>query len=131
THILGFNGSEEISGAGTAYLLAKALDSRNVDLSPMAIVGALGDQQDKAAKRGFKGLNSEILKDAVDSRLIEVKQDLIFFGRQTRPVHRAIASTTDTSLRDGRQAANLLNARGRLNLPALGIALGVGDRGDS
>src|SRR5207247_9632744 len=28
THILGFNGSEEISGAGTAYLLAKALDSQ-------------------------------------------------------------------------------------------------------
>jgi len=97
-HTMGFNGSEEISGAGTAYLLAKALDSRNIDLSTMAIVGALGDQQDKAAKRSFKGLNSEILKDAVDSRLLEVKQDLIFFGRQTRPVHKAIASTTDPFL---------------------------------
>ena len=97
-HALGFNGSEEISGAGTAYLLAKALDSRNTDLSVMAIVGALGDQQDKAAQRGFKGLNLEILKDAVDSKLVEVEKDLILFGRQTRPIHKAIASTADPFL---------------------------------
>jgi len=208
-HTLGFNGSEEISGAGTAYLLAKALDSRNVDLSPMAIVGALGDQQDKGPQRGFTGLNKEILKDAVDSKLIEMKQDLIFFGRQTRPVHRAIASTTDpflpglsgeedrclalldaariptkvedrwrtisdlsidekrrivdkiientvslghkgdvvmnligatytlvkedphTSLRDGREFGTLLNACGRMSKSGLGIAIGIGDRGES
>jgi len=68
THILGFDGSEEISGAGTAYLLAKALDSRNTDLSAIAIVGALGDQQDKGPERRFKGLNLDILKDAVDSK---------------------------------------------------------------
>lgn len=98
THEMGFNGSEEVSGAGTAYLLAKALDSRNVDLSVLAIVGALGDQQDKGPKRSFKGLNTEILKDATDSKLLEVKQDLIFFGRQTRPIHKAIASTTDPFL---------------------------------
>ncbi len=209
THVLGFNGSEEISGAGTAYLLARALDPRNIDLSIMAIVGALGDQQDKGDKRGFKGLNSEILKDAVDSKLLEVKQDLIFFGRQTRPIHRAIASTTDpflpglsgeedrclalldsakvptksedrwrtiadlsleekqrivekiiahqvslnlkgevvmdligsvytllkedpgTPLRDGREFATLLNSCGRMNRASLGIAIGVGDRGES
>src|SRR3989440_9599576 len=209
THILGFDGSEEISGAGTAYLLAKALDSRNTDLSAMAIVGALGDQQDKGPERRFKGLNARILKDAAESKVIEVTQDLIFFGRQTRPVHRAIASTTDpflpglsmeedrclalldadrvptkiddrwrtisdlsldekqrivekivahiislnlkgeiimdligsvysllredpgTSLRDGREFATLLNACGRMNRAALGIAIGVGDRGDS
>ncbi len=98
THILGFDGSEEISGAGTAYLLAKALDSRNTDLSAMAIVGALGDQQDKGPERRFRGLNADILRDAVDSKVIEVTKDLIFFGRQTRPIHRAIASTTDPFL---------------------------------
>jgi RecJ-like exonuclease len=98
THAMGFNGSEEISGAGTTYLLAKELDSRNADLSTMAIVGALGDQQDKGAKRTFRGLNLEILKDAVETKQIEVKQDLIFFGRQTRPIHKAISSTTDPFL---------------------------------
>jgi RecJ-like exonuclease len=209
THILGFDGSEEISGAGTAYLLAKALDSRNTDLSAMAIVGALGDQQDKGPERRFKGLNADILKDAVDSKVIEVTKDLIFFGRQTRPIHRAIASTTDpflpglsgeedrclalldaagiptkvddrwrtisdlsleeksrivdkiiehtisskfqgeivlnligsvytltreepgTSLRDAREFATLLNSCGRMNRAGLGVAIGIGDRGES
>ena len=208
-HTMGFNGSEEISGAGTAYLIAKTLDSRNVDLSGMAIVGALGDQQDKGHQRSFRGLNREILEDAVDSMQIEVKQDLVFFGRQTRPVHKAIASTTDpflpglsgqednclalldaarvqtkvddrwrtisdltleekqrivekiiertvslghpgdlvmnligstysliredpgTSLRDAREFGTLLNACGRMNKAGLGIAIGIGDRGQS
>src|SRR5207237_2327480 len=98
THLLGFNGSEEISGAGTAYLLAKAIDPKNVDLSSLAIVGCLGDQQDKGPKRSLIGLNTEILKDAVEAKLVEVTQDLVLFGRQTRPVHRAIASTTDPFL---------------------------------
>ena len=208
-HVMGFDGSEEISGAGTAYLLAKALDSRNTDLSAMAIVGALGDQQDKGPERRLKGLNADILKDAMDSNVIEVAQDLVFFGRQTRPIHRAIASTTDpflpglsgeedcclalldavgiptkvddrwrtisdlsvdekqrivdkiiehtisskfkgeivlnligsvytltteepgTSLRDAREFATLLNACGRMNRAGLGIAIGIGDRGES
>jgi len=209
THVMGFDGSDEISGAGTSYLLAKALDSRNADLSAMAIVGALGDQQDKGPERRLKGLNADILKDAVDSKVIEVTQDLVFFGRQTRPIHRAIASTTDpflpglsgeedrclalldaagiptkvddrwrtisdlsidekrrivdkiiehtisskvkgeivlnligsvytltkeepgTSLRDAREFGTLLNACGRMNRAGLGIAIGIGDRGES
>lgn len=94
THLLGFNGSAEISGAGTAYLLAKAVDQRNRDLSHMALVGCLGDQQDKGPKRTLTGLNETILRDAVDMKLVEVVQDLTLFGRQTRPVHRAIAATT-------------------------------------
>ena len=94
THLMGFNGSEEISGAGTSYLLAKALDQKNVDLSPLALVGCLGDQQDKGPKRSLTGLNAEILHDAVQAKLVEVTQDLVLFGRQTRPIHRAIASTT-------------------------------------
>ena len=94
THLLGFNGSEEISGAGTAYLLAKAIDPKNVDLSSLAIVGCLGDQQDKGPKRSLIGLNNEILEDAVKAKLVDVTQDLVLFGRQTRPIHRAIASTT-------------------------------------
>ncbi len=93
-HLFGFDGSTDISGAGTAYILVKALDSRNRDLAPMALVGCLGDQQDKGPKRTLKGLNKTILDDAVENGLVEESQDLIFFGRQTRPIHRAIASTT-------------------------------------
>ncbi len=38
--------------------------------------------------------HTEILEDAVKAKLVEVTQDLVLFGRQTRPIHRAIASTT-------------------------------------
>ncbi len=94
THVIGYDGSVDISGAGTAYLLARAVNLGNKDLAAMAIVGCLGDQQDKGAKRRLTGLNAEILSDAVQAGLINETQDLILFGRQTRPVHRAIASTT-------------------------------------
>src|SRR2546426_960548 len=97
-HLLGFDGATEVSGAGTAYLLAKALDPANVDLSPLAIVGCLGDQQDKGPKRAMIGLNAEILKDATSAKLVEATQDLIFYGRQTRPIHKAIATTTSPFL---------------------------------
>jgi len=98
THLFGYDGSTDISGAGTAYLLARGLDPRNKDLSPMALVGCLGDQQDKRPKRALTGLNEEILQDAKQVGLVEVAQDLILFGRQTRPVHRAIAATTSPFL---------------------------------
>ncbi len=94
THLLGYDGSGDISGAGTAYLLAMAIDPRNKDLAAMAVVGCLGDQQDKGPKRTLTGLNVEVLSDAIQAGNIEETQDLILFGRQTRPVHRAIASTT-------------------------------------
>ncbi len=97
-HLLGFDGATEISGAGTAYLLAKSIDASNVDLSPLAIVGCLGDQQDKGPKRELVGLNRGILNDAVSAGLVEHSQDLIIYGRQTRPLHRAIASTTSPFL---------------------------------
>ena len=97
-HLLGFDGATEVSGAGTAYLLAKALDSRNADLSPLAIVGCLGDQQDKGPKRTLVGLNREILKDATSAGLMEATNDLIIYGRQTRPIHKAIATTTSPYL---------------------------------
>ena len=94
SHLLGFNGSEEISGSGTSYLLAKTIDAANKDLSGLAIVGCLADQQDKGPDKTLKGLNAEILQDALEAKQIQVAKDLILFGRETRPIHRAIASTT-------------------------------------
>jgi len=43
-HLFGANGSYELSGSGSAYLLATAL-GKNQDLSSLAIVGAIGDMQ--------------------------------------------------------------------------------------
>jgi len=44
------DGNKEISSGGISYLLAKTLDKSFTDLSPLAIVSALGEYQDIAAK---------------------------------------------------------------------------------
>ncbi|NIO37087.1 DHH family phosphoesterase, partial [Candidatus Bathyarchaeota archaeon] len=93
-HLQEIDGARDISGAGVTYFAAKALDKRNVDSAPMAVVGALGDLQDKYDQRRLGGLNEEIVQDAVRAELLTVENDLIFFGRETRPIHRTLASTT-------------------------------------
>lgn len=92
-HLWGFDGSREISGAGIAYLVSKALDGSNTDLAALAVVGALGDMQDSTEKRALTSLNEEIVKDAVDSGAMRVETDLVFYGRETRPIHKALAYT--------------------------------------
>ena len=94
-HLLGIDGAKDISGAGVTYFVAKAMDKENVDLSPIAVVGALGDLQDKYDQRMLGGLNEKIVEDAKTTGLLTVEKDLIFFGRETRPIHRTLASTTN------------------------------------
>jgi RecJ-like exonuclease len=57
-------------------------------------VGALGDMQDKYEQRQLAGLNTLIVEDAVKAGLLKVEKDLTFFGRETRPIHKALASST-------------------------------------
>lgn len=93
-HLEGVDGAREVSGAGVAYLVAKALDDANLSHSPVAVVGALGDLQDKADGRELSGLNKLIVEDAVRAGLLKVEDDLIFYGRSHRPIHLSLASTT-------------------------------------
>ncbi len=94
-HLHGIDGARDISGSGVAYFVAKAIDQTNVDLAPIAVVGALGDLQDKYDQRMLGGLNGKIVEDAINTGLLTVEKDLIFFGRETRPIHRTLASTTN------------------------------------
>jgi len=55
----------------------------------------LGDLQDKYDQRKLGGLNERIVEDAVNAELLTVEKDLVFFGRETRPIHRTLASTTN------------------------------------
>lgn len=88
----GYDGGHEACSATMVYAFAKALDERgNVDLSSLAIVGAMGDRQDKGEGRSLSGLNKVALDDAVSKGLVVVSNDLLFYGRETRPVHEAIA----------------------------------------
>jgi single-stranded-DNA-specific exonuclease len=94
-HTHGIDGTRNISGAGVTYFAAKALDEANLDLAYLAVVGALGDLQDKNEERKLGGVNASIVEDAVKSGFLEVKTDLLFFGRETRPIHQALARTTN------------------------------------
>ncbi|MHA2081765.1 MAG: DHHA1 domain-containing protein [Candidatus Thorarchaeota archaeon] len=93
----GMSGSYDLSGAGTALLLALFVSQNNVDLSELAIVGATGDLQDYYG-RGFVGLNKEIVKLGEDSGFLEVLRDLTFFGIHTRPLPYLLQYATDPYL---------------------------------
>lgn len=90
----GINGGTEICAGGMAYLAANSLDSKNVDLSPIAVVSALGDRQDQGEKKSFTGKNFEIAKTAKEEGLLEMDLDLLLVGRETRPLPDALAFTS-------------------------------------
>jgi RecJ-like exonuclease len=94
-HLCKIDGTRDISGAGVAYFTAKQLDKKYIDLACLAVVGALGDLQDKNKERKLTGVNKIIVKDAIESGLLKVETDLLFFGRETRPIHQALARTTN------------------------------------
>ncbi len=94
-HLLGIDGAREISSAGIAYLVAKSINENNIDLSHLAVIGSLGDLQDKYDERRLGGVNEFIVSDAIRSGLLAVEIDLLFFGRETRPIHKALAYTTN------------------------------------
>jgi single-stranded-DNA-specific exonuclease len=96
-HLFGIDGSTEISGAGVTYLVAKAMDADNVNLAPIAIIGAVGDFQDSAECR-LRGLNRRVLKDAADKDMMTAVKDLRVFGRETRPVGKMLQFSTDPIL---------------------------------
>jgi single-stranded-DNA-specific exonuclease len=89
----GIDGGREISAGGMAYMVATTLDRKNKNLSPIAIVSALADRQDQGDKQSLFGLNSEIVKTAQSLRLISMDLDLMLTGRETRPIHEALAYT--------------------------------------
>ncbi len=91
-HQFGINGTDEISGAGVVYLFARECNKDVESLAHVAIVGAIGDLQEK---NGFKKLNKEILDTAVGNNLITVKKGLKFFGANTKPLHRVLQYSTD------------------------------------
>ncbi|MFX1344887.1 MAG: DHH family phosphoesterase [Promethearchaeota archaeon] len=95
-YFYGIDGSNEISGAGLCYYFAKTLNQLNIDLSPLAIVGAIGDLQNQGLNKSFLGLNTSILEDAVNSGFIEVVNDLNFPSLQ--PLNEAIAYSKELNL---------------------------------
>jgi len=91
-HLFGINNELEISGSGIVYFLSKTINLENKNLSHLAIIGAIGDMQER---KGFLGLNNEILQDSIDSNKIEVSTGLRMFGSYTRPLYKLLQYSTD------------------------------------
>jgi len=69
-HLVGIDGAFELSASGTVYAVAKGISSENIDLSGLAIAGAIGDKQ------LMIGANADILADGVQNRIISVKKGI-------------------------------------------------------
>ncbi len=114
-HLFGRDGAVDISGAGTTYLVARELDIANVDMSAIAVVGAVGDMQDSEALR-LTGTNRFILAEARRYGYIDYFMDTRMFGRETRPVFKMLQYSTDpilpTLTGDGRACRRFLDALG-------------------
>ena len=96
-HLYGIDGSTEISGAGVVYLTAKEMNNGNTDLATIAIVGAVGDLQDSAECR-LRGLNRQVLDDAIHRDMMTMVKDIRIFGRETRPLGKMLQFSTDPIL---------------------------------
>lgn len=102
------DGSTELSGAGTTYVLARCMASitdntfdddvknSNTDLSALALVGAVGDMQ--SGPDGVTGANIEIVREGKDAGVIEEKKDITLYGKQTRPLPKLLEYSTDVRI---------------------------------
>lgn len=95
----GFDGGRDACSSSMAYFFAAAIDSSNRDLSPLAVVGAVADRQDTGQGRSLTGLNRAALEEAQSSGLLFLSKDLMFTGRETRPIHESVALTSTPFLK--------------------------------
>ncbi|MFQ5800996.1 MAG: DHH family phosphoesterase, partial [Candidatus Hydrothermarchaeales archaeon] len=95
-HNFGIDGVRDVSGAGMVYLFSKALNPDNTKLAHLAIIGAAGDIQDPEGK--MTGLNVGIAEDGKKAGVLSVEKDLRIWGRQTRPLFKALSYTNEPFL---------------------------------
>jgi len=122
--LFGIDGASELSGAGAAYVLARALsdvagveqatggrkahpaseatvavgDPHNRDLAALAVVGAVGDMQ--ATGGELVGANAAIVEEGVAAGVLATDKDLALFGKQTRPLPKLLEYASDVHIPD-------------------------------
>ncbi|EMA51327.1 single-stranded DNA-specific exonuclease [Halococcus morrhuae DSM 1307] len=93
----GLNGATELSGAGTTYVLARALgDEANRDLAALAVVGAVGDMQDSSGE--LVGANREVVAEGVAAGVLAETTDLALYGKQSRPLPKLLEYANDVRI---------------------------------
>ncbi|AIF69179.1 single-stranded DNA endonuclease [Palaeococcus pacificus DY20341] len=112
--LFGANSVRDLSGSGVAYFVAKAMDKKNMDLSPLALVGAVGDMQEIDGT--FHGMNLDIIEDAKSLDLVEVRKEIRLFGRETRTLAQMLTYASNPELPgitgDFRNAIEFLRSKG-------------------
>lgn len=71
------NGNYEACGAALSYFVAKALDLKNIDLSPLAVAGIIGDKQYIG---GIKGFNKTVIDEALNSGFLKENINIKLYG---------------------------------------------------
>jgi len=97
--IHGIDGSSELCSAGAAYVLSKNLiGDAALKLAPLAVVGALGDRQDRGPLFSLVGLNQAIAKEAESNGFLRIERGLRLAGLRNRPLVKCLAYTFDPYL---------------------------------
>jgi len=109
--LYGIDGGEELSASGTAYSVFR----EKVEL---AVVGAVGDMQ-----YPLKGKNREIMLEGVEQGSIRIENDLMFYGRYSRPLAQFLEYSDDPYI----PGISYREDRALRLLESLGIELKEGD----
>ncbi|HUU75239.1 MAG TPA: DHH family phosphoesterase [Methanoregulaceae archaeon] len=89
------HGYNKMSAAGVAYLIAREMDSANVDLSSLAVVGNVGDMMARE-DCGLVGPAREIAEEGAEHGCLKIRtRDLNAYGTSTRPLHVCLAYNDD------------------------------------
>jgi RecJ-like exonuclease len=91
----GIDGTKDISAAGVCYFFARGVRTEHMNLAHLALIGAVGDIQEHF---GFTGLNKEILKDALQAGVLELREGLRMFGLYTKPLSKVFEYSTSPYL---------------------------------
>jgi single-stranded-DNA-specific exonuclease len=93
-------GHTRMSAAGVSYFIAQQIDSANIDLAKLAVIGNVGDMMARE-KCGLVGpARDKIVEDGVRHGSVEVrKRDLNCYGTSTRPVYLSLAYNDDPFVR--------------------------------
>ncbi len=84
-HLFGVDGTREMCGATTSWLLTLVLDEGNWELAGLAAAGAIGDKQDIG---GFSGVNAALFAEAVERKILVPERRLAL---RDRPLGQALA----------------------------------------
>ncbi|GAB4311819.1 MAG: single-stranded-DNA-specific exonuclease RecJ [Methanobacteriaceae archaeon] len=94
-HHYGIDGSFHVSGGGMSYLLARTFEFK--DLSWIGVLSAVGDMQNNLSGK-LTGINNYILNEAIKEGLINSIDDLLIYGRQTKPIFVSLSYFGDVNL---------------------------------